>query len=292
MLLIPLIAVLVAVVARRCGVVPRQRPLLLAGLGLLAGLEAHGLTDQVVTTNLGTLLALLALAAMLAGLDAGGQRLLATWITRTALGMGALLAGGLLVLLALPGGRAQVLLDLGGLQMNRAFALDAQSTARGPTLAQAEGLLVQALGQESQHPGVLRDLARVRWGRYDDSGALDALKRAADAPGLDAFDVLQIAHLYRDMGFADEAYAWATRAYATWGRPAPDAVLHAYAQQTLPDDFRVRTLADQAEAAMHARAFADAQSLFQQALVFAPSSAYLQDRLGAAQRGISRQNGG
>ena len=290
MLLIPLVALLVVIAAKRCGLVAGRRPLLVAGLGLLAGLEAHGLTDQVVTTNLGTLLVLLGLAAMLASLDTAGQRLAAYWL-HTAARVGAGVAGLLLVgLLVLPSGRAQVLLDFGGLQMNRGLTLEGER--RASTLAGAEALLVGALAQVPDHPAALRGLARVRWARYDDTGALDALEQVAASSRLDAFDTLQIAHLYRDMGFVDQAYAWATRAYSMWGRPPPDAVLRAYAEQTLPDDYRARTLADQAEAAMHARAFGDARSLFQQALTFAPGSAYLQDRLAAAERGMSRQNGG
>jgi O-Antigen ligase len=290
MLLLPIIAVCAAIIARRCGTLTARRPLLVAGLGLLAGLEAHGLTDQVVTSNLGTLLVFLALAGMLSALTSDGQALLTAWLKRLSLGLGGLVALALVPLLVLPAGRAQVLLDLGGLQMNR--ALDAEADARASMLANAESVLAMALAQDPGHPAVLRDLARVRFARYDDSGSLDALKRAASSPSLDAFDVLQIAHLYRDMGFSDEAYAWANRAYATWGRPAPDVVLRAYAQQTLPDDFRVRTLADQAEAAMHARAYADAIGLFEQALTFKADSPYLQDRLAEAERAATRQNGG
>jgi hypothetical protein len=233
---------------------------------------------------------LLALAAMLSSLAPGSQRQIACTLRTTGLvtlGLAALLLVGAV---ALPSGRAQLMLNFGGLEMNRGLSLDADR--RASTLAQAESLLGGALAQASDHPAVLRDLARVRWARYDDAGALDALQRATASPRLDAFDTLQIAHLYRDMGFADQAYAWATRAYSLWGRPAPDAVLRAYAEQTLPDDYRARTLADQAEADMHARAFGDALSLFQQALTFAPGSPYLQDRLGAAERGVRRQNGG
>ena len=59
-----------------------------------------------------------------------------------------------------------------------------------------------------------------------------------------------------------------------------------YAQSTLAvlDDDRARTLADQAEAAMRARTFGAARTLFEQALSFRPDSPYLQDRLGAAAR--------
>jgi hypothetical protein len=130
-------------------------------------------------------------------------------------------------------------------------------------------------------------LARARATRFDDAGALDALKRAAASPSLDAFDMLQIGHVYRDLGFADEGYAWAARAYAAWGRPPEDAVMQVYAQSTLHDS-RAQNLADQAEAAMRGRTFRDARTLFEQALTFEPSNAYLQDRIGAAQRAVSK----
>jgi hypothetical protein len=110
---------------------------------------------------------------------------------------------------------------------------------------------------------------------------------------LDAFDMLQIAHLYRDFGFAEHGYTWAARAYATWGRPPEDAVMQAYAQSTLAvlDDDRARLLADQAETAMRWRSFSEARALFEQALVFRPDSPYLQDRLGAAQRAVGKYGG-
>jgi hypothetical protein len=142
---------------------------------------------------------------------------------------------------------------------------------------------------------VLRDLARVRSARFDDVGALEAVRRAAESPRLDAFDMLQIAHVYRDAGFATEAYAWAARAYAAWGRPSEDAVMRVYAENTLTDDeggHRARTLSAQAEAAMRARAFGQAADLFAQALTFKPDNAYLQDRLGAAQRAVLRYGPG
>ena len=44
-------------------------------------------------------------------------------------------------------------------------------------------------------------------------------------------------------------------------------------------------------AAMRARTFGEARSLFQQALTFKPDSPYLQDRLGAAQRAVVKYGG-
>ncbi|HLZ28953.1 MAG TPA: O-antigen ligase family protein, partial [Chloroflexota bacterium] len=64
MLAVPLLAVAAALVARRHGAVPARRQLLLAGLGIVGGMTAHGITDQVVTTNVGTGLLLLGLAAV------------------------------------------------------------------------------------------------------------------------------------------------------------------------------------------------------------------------------------
>ncbi len=124
----------------------------------------------------------------------------------------------------------------------------------------------------------------------DDAGAQQALTLAAASTRLDAFDMLQIGHVYRDLGFADEAYAWAARAYAAWGRPPEDAVMQVYAQSTLTDD-RARVLAQQAEAAMRARNFGEAHTLFEQALSFAPGSVYLQDRLDASQRAVHKYGG-
>ena len=152
-----------------------------------------------------------------------------------------------------------------------------------------------AAGLAPEHAAVLRDLGRVRAARFDDFGSLEALRRAAAAPGLDAFDRLQIAHLYRDAGFAEDAYTWAADAYAAWGRPPEDAVMRVYAENTLTDDeggHRARTLATQAEAAKRARSFGSAVDLFSQALVFAPHNAYLVDRVGAAQRAVAKYGPG
>ena len=290
MLLLPLLAIGAALAARRYGVARERRVLLIAGLGIVGGLEAHGLTDQVVTTNIGTGLVLLGLAASLAALMPDAIARLAHWTTRLAAGLA--VAAGLLVLalLVAPRGRAQALLDLGGLKLDAAMALEPQSAARSAALVDAENTLSLALTQAGDHPAVLRDLARVRSLRFDDAGALQAITQAAESTHLDAFDMLQIGHVYRDLGFADEAYAWAARAYAAWGRPPEDAVMQVYAQSTLTDD-RARVLAQQAEAAMRARSFGEAHALFEQALSFVPGSVYLQDRLGASQRAIDKYGG-
>jgi hypothetical protein len=251
----------------------------------------HGLTDQVLTTNLGTLLLALATAALLGCLSDPAQRLLYAWARRLGLAALALLAGALVVLLALPGGRAQLLLDLGGLEMLQGFSRPPDAHDRAELLQQAEGSLQLALAQAPDHPAVLRDLALTRAARYDERAGLEALERAAASPRLDAFDRLQIAHAYRELGFAGEAYAWANAAYQAWGRPPQDAVLRVYQQATL-SDANARVLADQGEAALHARDYASAQALFQQALTFQPGSAYLQERVAAAQRGLARADAG
>jgi hypothetical protein len=290
MLLVPLVAVAAALLARRDRVVAGRRPLLIAGLGIVGALTAHGLTDQVVTTNVGTTILLLSLAAIVSALSPAALTALSRWVRRTLVGAVGLAAAALVAFLVTPAGRAQALLDLGGLKVNQALAMEAQAPGRAVALADAESTLALALTQSAGHPAVLRELARVRSARYDDAGALDALNHAAQVPRLDPFDTLQIAHLYRDLGFAQEGYTLAARAYAAWGRSTEDVVMQTYAQSTLAvlDDFRARTLADQAEAAMRARTFSDARDLFQQALIFQPDSPYLQDRLGAAQRAVAK----
>jgi O-antigen ligase len=287
MLLIVGVAVGVAVLARREGFARQRRALLVAGLGIVGGLEAHGLTDQVVTTNVGTLLLLLGLAAACAALTDASLARLSRWTLR---GVAVVLSGLFLVLIAmlgLPAGRAQILLDFGGLKMNHALTLPAQAPERAAALADAESVLSAALDQDSSQPAVLRDLAWVRSARFDDSGGLKALGQAAESPRIDAFDMLQIASVYRDLGATDVAYSWAIRSYTATGRSLEDVVMGAYAQATL-SDARARTLADQAEAAMRARHFGDAHSLFEQAATFEPTSQYLQDRIGASQRAVDK----
>jgi hypothetical protein len=263
---------------------------LLAGLGTVGALTAHGFTDQVVTTNVGTALLLLGCATVVAALPPMALMALVRLVARVGVGLTALAAVVAVGFAATPAGRAQVLLDLGGLRLNQALALEPLAAGRAAGLADAESTLAFGLAQDAGHPGVLRQLARARSARFDDAGALDAVQRAATSPRMDTFDQLQIAHLYRDLGFADEAYTLAARAYAAWGRPPEDVVMRAYAQATLSDS-RARTLADQAEAAMRARSFGEAKSLFEQARTFEPANAYLQDRLAAAQRAVDKYGG-
>jgi hypothetical protein len=287
MLLVPAVVIGAALLARRSGILRGHRPLMIAGLGIVGALEAHGLTDQVVTTNAGTALLLLGAAAVVASLPEPSLATLSRWTRRVGAALVGLLILALVILAALPAGRAQLLLDFGGLKMDQALALPTQSTLRGSELADAEALLSTALDQDATQPAVLRDLAWVRSARFDDDGGLRSLALAAGSPHVDAFDMLQIAHVYRDLGVADEAYAWAVRAYGLTGRSLEDAVMETYAQSTLTDS-RARTLATQAEAAMRARSYSDANTLFQQALTFEPKSAYLQDRIGASQRAVDK----
>jgi O-antigen ligase len=291
MLGVPLVALASALIARRFGAHRKRRPLLIAGLGSVGALTAHGLTDQVVTTNVGTGLVLLGLAAILATLSPPAAVVLGRWVHKAILALGAVSVALLLYTVADPVNRAGFLLDIGGLRLHQALAQEPQSSTRAAYLAAAEDTLLVALTQAPTHPAVLRELARARATRFDDAGALEALKQAAASPQLDAFDMLQIGHLYRDLGFADEAYTWAARAYVAWGRPPEDSVMQAYAQSTLHDS-RAQNLADQAEAAMRARTFGIARTLFEQALTFEPGNAYLQDRIGAAQRAVDKYGPG
>jgi hypothetical protein len=290
MLLVPVIALAAALIARRHGAVGCRRTVLVTGLGVVGGLEAHGLTDQVVTTNLGTALLIIGFAAILASLTGNSLLVLSHWTRRLSLALCLTVAVAVAAVLVTPGGRAQALLDLGGVRMHQALAQTPESGQRATALSDAEAVLMSALSQDDTHPAVLRDLARLRSAHFDDAGALDAVKRAAESPRIDAFDMLQIAHVYRDLGFVHEAYAWASRAYSAWGRAPEDAVMQSYSRSTLGDS-RARNLADQAEAAMLARHFGEAHSLFEQALTFEPSSAYLRDRIGAAQRAVDKYGG-
>ncbi len=294
MLAVPVLGA-VAAIAARCGGLahPGRRGLLVAGVGLLAALEVHGLTDQVVTTNVGTLLVLLSLVAILAALEPRAQDVTERTARWLGTGVVALLLVTLLATLVLPGVRGRALLNQGGLHLVQAWAASATPAERTAQLVAADGPFSQALTLDPSQPAVLRDQARVRVARYDDPGALDLLKRATTPPGLDAFDMLQIAHLYRDLGFANDAYTWATRAYDAWGRPQADTdpILLVYKRETLADSPNAQTLADQGEAAMTARDFSAAAALFQQALTFSPANSYLQDRLGAAQRGVAKYGG-
>jgi O-antigen ligase len=294
MLLLPGLAVFAAVLARRHGIVLERRALLVAGLGTVGALTAHGLTDQVVTTNVGTALLLLGLVAILVSLPPASLASLWRFTARSLVAVAALVAVSAVVTL-IPSVRAQLLLNVGGLQANRALLLDAQASVRPAALEQAETTLLQALALSPEHPAVLRNLARVRSARYDDFGALSALTAASQSARLDGFDMLQIAHAYRDAGLPTEAYLWASRAYELSGRSREDVVMRTYAENTLTDDeggHRARTLAAQAEAAMTARRFAEAESLFSQALSFKPDNAYLQDRLGGAQRAVAKYGPG
>jgi hypothetical protein len=250
-------------------------------------MQAHGLTDQVVTTNVGTLIVLVGFAAVLAGLSPAALEVVGRISHGYAAVCGAVIVVAVLAVLLLPTARAQALLDLGSLQLNQALALDRQNAARGNALASAQWTLQSALGQDPTHPAILRELGRLDSAQFDDDAAMRAAAQLAQSPRLDAFDMLQVAQLYRDLGFSDEAYAWAARAYDAWGRAPELGVMQVYAQSTLTDS-RAQNLAEQAEAAMRARRFGEARDLFQQALTFQPGSAYLTDREGAADRAVAK----
>jgi len=296
MLAIPVVAALAAVSAcRHPATVASARAFLLGGLGLVAALEVHGLTDQVVTTNVGTGLLLVGLATVLASLGDRARRSLGQGLRR--LGLGALVAvvAVLAIVALLPAGRARLLVNVAGLRMVQGWADGGSPEQRAASLAAAEGLLSVALTQDPGDPAAQRDLARTRAQRYDDAGALASLRAASASPRLDAFDMLQVAHLYRDLAFANDGYSWAMRAYAAWGRTPTDTdpILLAYSRATLQDNPSAQRLAEQGEAALRARDFEAARRLFGQALSFGtgPPNPYLQERLGAAERGVEKYGG-
>src|SRR5206468_11085738 len=134
-----------------------------------------------------------------AGITAGALASLGHFDQQAALALAVVAAIAVLALVATPGGRAQLLLDLGGLEVNQALlSVGPKTVSHGDALDSAESVLSLALTQDSAHAGVLRELARVRSARFDDFGAVAALKKASEWNRLDAFDMLQIAHLYRD----------------------------------------------------------------------------------------------
>jgi tetratricopeptide (TPR) repeat protein len=296
MLLVPVIAALAVLSARRAlstsvrdGLAPERRALMLSSLALLVGLEVHGITDQVLTTNGGTALLFLALAGVLGATRPDLQRQLASWSIRLTVGGGVLILILALGMLLTSGGRARVLLNLGNLELNR--ALLGQAAPDRPALSSAASLLAAAVDQDATQPAAWRQLARARLGTDEITAAVDALQHAASRPDLDAFEMLQVAHVYRDLGFGQEAYAWATRAYAAWGRRPPDAVEVAYQRATLVLDPQgvLLTLTDQAEAALRAGRYAEAAALLRQALPLAPDNVYLQSRIAFAERLQARE---
>ncbi|GAC1318661.1 MAG: hypothetical protein NVSMB2_13540 [Chloroflexota bacterium] len=293
MLLVPVALGLSIVSARRFGIDQDRRTLVLAGVGVGAAMTAHGLTDQVVTTTVGLCLLLASTGAAVTGLTREGRAWVARVMQRIAIAILALTALIAVNVVLVPAARARALLDLGSLQLAQALALDTQAPTRSANLANSQRTLESALTLVESDPAILRQVAWARSAQYDDSGALDAVGRAARTPRLDPFNELQVAHLYRELGFAREAYDLAAKAYAATGRSTEDAVMQTYAQSTLGalDDFRARTLADQAEAAMRARRFGEAVDLFTHALSFQPDSSYLQDRAGAAQRAVVKYGG-
>lgn len=281
-LLLPSAVIAAAVLAGRDSRPAPRRALLAFGLALVAALEIHGLTDQVLTTNTGT-----ALLFAAAGVVLGTLGPLATaWIDRGSRMVAAALAAVLVIVAGatavFPAGRALALLNVGGLLLNRATL--GEGAADRPAIAAAERLFQDARALAPQNAAILRGLARAQIARQDAFGALDTLERLKTLPTLDAFDGLQVAHLSRDLGDAAEALALAQDAYRALGRPMPNVVAQAYGRATLKDDPRVRTLADQADAAMRALRYGEAATLYRQALQFDPGSAYLSTQLANAER--------
>jgi O-antigen ligase len=281
LLVLPLI--LTAVAARKPMPRPR-RALLAAGVAVLAGAELHGLTDQVFTSNGGTLIAALAVAAIVAAAGPWVRELAPRMVFATTCGVVllGLLVGG--AAFAIPSVRAQSYLNLGSLHVTQYALTDGKSGS----LAQADALLIAGLAAEPDHAGLVRELARSKLLAFDTAAAIELTQRAETLPNLDSFDLLQIAHLYRDLGFTDRAYELARKSYVQSGRPAPTDVMQLYSRALLDDDFRVQTLADQAESFMRSREFDKALPLFEQALTFSPTNPYLLERLGDAQRGVIR----
>lgn len=289
MLFWPLLALPAAALALRRPLSSGQLALLMAGLSMLAGLHVHGLTDQVLTTNVGTLLLVLALAFVLASLPADVAARAGRWAGRATLAVVAAAVVVGLLTAVVPGLRAQAYLNAASLSLDQ--ALLGPEPATPDNLQAAEALAHTGLQSAPGHPGLLRQVARAQVARFDFAAALDTIEQAASSPRLDAFDLLQIARLSRDIGQTQQAYTWAMHAYQLMDRVPPTAVVLEYRRALLPDDPRVRVLADQGEAAIRAERYAEAVDRFQQALSLAPDppNAYLRDRADLAQRLLERQ---
>lgn len=287
MIWLPLVAVLAAAYGLRGSLSATRRALLLSSLGLLLALEVHGFTDQVLTTNVGDGLLFLSVAGVVGALASASRGRLADWAQAAVPSVGvALVATGAIACLV-PQGHLLLTRNLAALDLDSAIL---RSPSVDQTqIAQAETGFETVLAADPTDPVALRDLARAHLATFDVSNALAELNQTTQTPGLDPFDMLQIAHLYRDLGFADQAYSWASSAYATWGRVPSEVVMLTYEQATVADNPNARVLAQQAEAASSTGDLQQALSLFQQALAFAPGNAYLQERIDGTQRGIDRQ---
>jgi len=119
----------------------------------------------------------------------------------------------------------------------RSCSISARSAGPGPRLATADARAAHRARRVRKHPvpgahpgqWPTGRLARPCHGPLPRTMTTLARWTPCSKPAVsahnDAFDMLQIAHVYRDLGFAEDAYAWAARAYASWQRPPEDAVI-------------------------------------------------------------------
>lgn len=287
------LALLVAVPAG-CALLGLRRPLnpelrtaTVLGLAILAGVTLHGLTDQVPTTNFGTLTLLGAGVLATSGYVASART---DAVLRRPLLMAAvsLVASvGLGFALARPGQLADLPASLGALEATRAAGARSNEEQRARASA-AEAWLLQALAWSPQHAPAHRHLAWLKTMANDPGGAAQHLAMAIASPRLSGWDAVQVGRLYYRIGFLEDGDRWSRFGVQISGG-AHRAAAYAYARLVLDQDWRTRTLVQQALSLRAQRRYADALALVEQALLLAPDNAYLLDQLRELRRGAAEQ---
>jgi O-antigen ligase len=262
---------------------PAQRTAVRLGLAALVGIVLHGLTDQVPTTNYGTLLLLAAAILCVLPFVAPGapssRWLRGRWLLGVGVGASVVLA----VLVTQPRHWADVPASLGALELAKAATKSGDWQA---STATAERWLGVALSWAPDHPPALRHLARLRLLRNDAAGAAWALERATAGGALAPFDAIQVGRLYYQLGFLEEGRRW-TRAGLEAGNGLNRHAALQYDRLVLDQDWRVKTLVEQAEDLRNQRQYAQALPLFQQALALAPDNRYLLDQVDEVGRAVA-----
>lgn len=289
LVLILLVALVYGVRALRHAVQPQQRAAASLGLAVVVGTTLHGLTDQVPTSNIGTLILLAATALTVAVSAPEAAVRTGVFSSPRLVIMAIVMALGLGLLVTHPRQPADALANLGALEVAKAVAVDQTSLEeRYGHVETGQRLLRQAVAWSPEHPAALRQLARAAVLRNDLAGAADALRRATAGHQLSPLDEIQIGRLYYSIGFLDDGYRWTRQGYLDGGGLYRSAAYEYYRLQ-VDEDWRVRTLVEQAETLRNQKNYQDALPLFQQALSLAPENRYLADQVDEVGRDLTRK---
>jgi hypothetical protein len=125
--------------------------------------------------------------------------------------------------------------------------------------------------------------------RNDLAEAAALLGRASMSPRLSPFDAVQIGRLYYQMGFLEEGDRWTRHGYEMSGG-LHRVSAYEYHRLLLNQDWRVRTLVEQAEDLRNQRRYAEALPLFQHARTLAPDNRYLIDQVEEVGRAASARS--